>query len=86
MYEFVDRTVSDLDQASRLMVWAMRSWVRRLQDDVAANLVDLSVPPTDAQRSGQFAATQVSRNFHPNASTSSRTRCKRIPVGFGRSK
>ena len=27
MYEFIDRTVTDLDNGSRLLIWSMRSWV-----------------------------------------------------------
>jgi hypothetical protein len=39
-----------------------------------------------AQCGHQFTAAQVTREFHPTASISSRTRCKRMLAGFGRSK
>lgn len=65
---------------------AMQSWLRRLQDDVAADLIDLHVSPTAAERGRQIVAAQVTREFHPRARISSRTRCRRIPAGFGRSK
>ena len=75
--------------AHRSVSWnsdAVRSWILRLQNDVAAYLVDLQISPTLAERSGEIMAAQVTREFHRRASTSSRTRCKRMPVGFGRSK
>jgi hypothetical protein len=43
-------------------------------DDMAADLVNLSVAPTATRRMYELPAAKISRQFHPVASTSSRTR------------
>ena len=49
-------------------------WFLGLQDNVAANLVNLDVFPMAAEGGYEFVAAQVTRNFHPRASISSRMR------------
>ncbi len=55
-----------------------------LQNDVAADLVDLRVSPPGAKDSGQIAAVKIARQLHVR--TSSRTRCSRKTFGAGWSK
>ena len=50
------------------------TWFLSLQDNVAANLVKLGVPPMTAEGGYKFVPAQVTRNFHPRASISSRMR------------
>ena len=49
-------------------------------------LVNLPVLPMAAKSIDQFAAADVSRKLHPRASTSSRTKWRRIDWGLGPSK
>ena len=58
----------------------------RLQDDVAAALVDLDVGPLPAEDSRQLLAGEVAREFHAVLSSSSRTRWSRTCSGTGWSK
>ena len=53
----------------------------RFNDDMAADLVNFSVAPTSTQCLYEVAAAKISRQFHPVASTSSRTRCRRMCFG-----
>lgn len=46
----------------------------RFDDDMAAKLMDFSVAPTGTQHLHELAAAQISRQFHPVTSTSSRTK------------
>jgi hypothetical protein len=57
-----------------------------LQDGVAALLVHQFVIPIPAQCPDQFIAGQIAGQSHSETNTSSRTRCKRILDGLGRSK
>lgn len=50
----------------------MRRRFLRLQDDVAANLVNFDVSPATAEDGHEFVAAEVTRDFHPRASISSR--------------
>ena len=58
----------------------------RLQNDVAADLIDAAVAKLFAEQLDQLRAAEVAGEFHAMASNSSRTRCRRIAVGPGRSK
>lgn len=49
----------------------------RLQNDMAALLMNLTVAPILAKRLDDLAPGEISREFHA-ASTSSRTRCRRM--------
>ena len=50
------------------------SWLVRLQNDVAPDLIHLGVAPTATQRGDEPIAAQVPQQFHRRASISSRTR------------
>jgi hypothetical protein len=52
----------------------VRSGFLRLQDHVAAYLVDLDVSPVPTECGREFMAAHVTREFHPRASISSRIR------------
>ena len=55
--------------------------VVRLQDNVTAALVHAVVIPVAAQGLDQGFAAEITRKPHPNAITSSRTKCKRMEWG-----
>ena len=55
-------------------------------DDMTADLVNFSVAPTSTQCLYELAAAKVSRQFHPVASISSRTKCRRMCFGGALSK
>src|ERR1700733_11858161 len=66
--------------ADRIVVGYRDTLMRRrigLQDDVAAFLMNLAVVPMLAEGLGDLAPREVTRDFHA-ASTSSRTKCRRI--------
>jgi len=52
-----------------------------LENDVTARLVDNPIIPMLAKSLDQRAASEVSRQFHAQASTSSRSKCRRIERG-----
>ena len=56
----------------------MRGWMLGLQNNVTTNLMDSPVSPAFAEVSDQFFSAQIAWQFHATASTSSRTRCRRI--------
>jgi hypothetical protein len=56
----------------------------RLEDDVAALLVDLCISPTTDECRRDLPAADVTGQLHTN--TSSRTKCSRKRAGWGRSK
>ena len=73
--------------AQRLVVGNRQPVMARrlgLQNDMAADLVDLLVGPPGAQDVRQIAAVKIAWQLHAN--TSSRTRCSRKRSGAGRSK
>ncbi len=57
-----------------------------LQNYVAANLMDLLVPPMPYEMLHERLSTQIARQFHATASTSSRTMRNRIEAGRAESK
>ena len=57
-----------------------------LKDDVSADLVDSLVVPKLAEVLDQGLAAQIAWEFHAIASTSSRTRCRRMEAGAAESK
>jgi hypothetical protein len=61
-------------------------WLRGLQNDVAPDLMNLCILPTLAEMLGQVFAAQITRQLHATASTSSRTRRRRIEAGGAESK
>src|SRR5260370_36040972 len=58
----------------------------RLENDMAAHLIDLNVAPVATETGAQIYALDVARELHGRASISSRTRRSRIRSGAGRSK
>jgi len=65
---------------------ALRTGLTGLKDDMAANLVHLPVLPAAAEVLHQLLTAQIARQLHATASTSSRTRRKRIESGGAESK
>jgi hypothetical protein len=57
-----------------------------LQDDVTADLMDSLVVPVFAEMSDQSLSAQISGQLHATASTSSRTRRRRMEAGGTESK
>ena len=71
----IDRT--ERSESEGMVVWNRDPVVSRLsgfQDDVAADLMHLRVPPISAQDVGEVPAGDVARNLHATKRTSSRTR------------
>ena len=67
----------ECSRAQRMMIWNAQPLMLgriRFNDDMAADLVNLPVAPTATKRLYELAAAKISRQFHPVASTSSRTR------------
>jgi hypothetical protein len=60
---------------------AMRRRLLGFKNDMAANLMDLPVSPVLREVLYERASAQVTRQFHATASTSSRTRRRRIEAG-----
>ena len=63
--------------------------VRRLvsfQNDVTAFLMNPAIAVVFAERLNQIVTAQSTRQFLPQASNSSRTRCSRMDLGLGWSK
>ena len=65
---------SDANRLVRGNCDTVRRRLLRLQNDVAPDLVYLDVSPAAAERSCEIVAAQITRNFHPSASISSRMR------------
>jgi hypothetical protein len=65
---------------------SMGGGVDGLLDDMAADLVNHLILPIPAKHFNQFDADQISGQFHAQANTSSRTRCRRTRDGFEPSK
>lgn len=65
---------------------AVMLWCLDLEDDVAAFPIHLPVTLMFAEYPDQFRPIQITRQLHAGASTSSRTRCSRMPEGLGWSK
>ncbi len=57
-----------------------------LQNDVTANLMDSPVSPALAEVHDKVFFAQIAWQFHATASTSSRTRCRRMEDGGAESK
>lgn len=64
----------------------MGSWLLSLQNNVTADLVNSLVSPALAEVLDQLFSAQIAWQFHATASTSSRTRCKRMEAGGTESK
>lgn len=64
----------------------MRGGLLGLKNDMTANLMDSLVSPALAEVFEQVLAAQIARQFHATASTSSRTRRRRIVAGGVESK
>ena len=64
----------------------MRARGIRLKNHMAALLIHAMITIMFAEQFDQLSAAQVTRQFHPHASSSSRTRCKRTAAGLGWSK
>src|SRR5579859_1919033 len=65
---------------------AMRRGLLGLQDDMAADLMDLLISPILREVPYERLSAQIAREFHATASTSSRTRRRRIEAGGAESK
>jgi len=65
---------------------AMKRGLLGLQNDMAANLMDLLVSPVLREVLHERFSVQIARQFHATASTSSRTRRRRIEAGGAESK
>jgi hypothetical protein len=61
-------------------------WLMGLQNDVAPDLMNLRILSTLAEMLSQIFAAQIARQLHATASTSSRTRRRRIDAGGAESK
>ncbi len=64
----------DTKRSMRRNSYTLRRRFLRLQDDVAAGLIDFDVAPTATERGNKLFAAQITRNLHPSASISSRTK------------
>jgi hypothetical protein len=64
----------------------MRRWLLGLQNDVAPDLMNPLVSPMLAKVLDQALTAQIARQLHATASTSSRTRRRRIEAGGTESK
>jgi hypothetical protein len=59
----------------------MGCWLPRLQDDVAADLMNALILPELTEVPCEHLSAEITRQLHATASTSSRTRRKRIEAG-----
>src|SRR5712675_812213 len=55
----------------------------RLENYMAALLIDAAIAVMFAEQLDQLRAAQVARQFHAPASNSSRTKCRRTAAGLG---
>jgi hypothetical protein len=72
-----------------MVVWYRDPMVRRsvgFQNDMTTDLMNFCVLPLLTEEGDLPLAGDVARNLHATSRTSSRTRCRRIRSGFGRSK
>ncbi len=71
------------------MIWNRDAVLLRtiaLNDDMAADLMDLAITEVPAQQFCERHAIDITRQLHATAKTSSRTRCRRMLLGLGKSK
>jgi len=61
-------------------------WFSGFKNNLAAGLVQLRILPFPAENFYEVRAGDVTRQFHATETISSRTRCRRICSGRGRSK
>jgi hypothetical protein len=55
----------------------------RLKNNVAAFFIDAAIGVMLAEQLNQLRATEIARQLHSQANTSSRTKCNRTRVGLG---
>lgn len=73
-------------QPKILMGWncySLVGWGVCLKNDVTPHLMHDCIVPIPTKETNQVGSTQVARNFHPFAKTSSRVKCRRIAEGMG---
>ena len=62
---------------------SMLSELTRFENDVDAFLIHAPIAEMLAEELDQFRPAQITRQLHATASTSSRTRCRRMDAGLG---